>query len=194
MPTTGAFSVADPRAEGARFNNVYKVVRWDQPAPCVNGGGGPSSGAAAVADPRPWAGAGHYGVLPWDEPSGAVTASGGADNGRGNVADPRGPAWMPPEDVPLIISLDNTWHRPLTTYELAALQGFPVGPDFALDGASHTRWREAIGNAVPPPAAQAIAGVMGQVLLLAATGQTFSLESTPIWVREMAIALAVDHA
>ena len=192
--STGAFSVADPRPLGdGHYHNVYRVARWDKPAGCVTAAGRPAGGAVSVADPRPWAGAGHYGVLPWGEPSGAVTASGGADNGRGNVADPRGPAWTPPEDVPLIISLDNTWHRPLTTYELAALQGFPVGPNFALEGVSHTRWREAIGNAVPPPAAQAIAGVMGQVLLLAATGQTFSLESTPIWVRELAIALAVDR-
>jgi len=89
--------------------------------------------------------------------------------------------------------LDGTWHRPLTTYELAALQGFPVGPDFEMDGTSHTSWRERIGNAVPPPAAQAIAGVMGQVLLLAATGTTFTLASTPIWVREVAIALGVEQ-
>lgn len=185
-PTTGAFSVADPRTP--RFNNVHRVVRWDEPAPCVNGGGGPSSGAAAVADPRPWATAGHYGVIPWTEPAGAVTAQAGHDNGRHNVADPRVAGWEPPLDVPLILSLDQTWHRPLTTLELAALQGFPV-ESLTLAGRSHTRWREAIGNAVPPPAAQAIAGVMGQVLLLARTGQSFALSSTPIWVRELAIAL-----
>lgn len=231
-PSTGRFSVADPRpgvGQGG-YRNIYRVVRWDEPSTTVTGatrpaGGAQSvadprlgqhankmrvepwgapahtvtgsdrvgSGAPSVADPRPWAGAGHYGVIPWDQPAGTVAAAAGHDNGRGNVADPRGPTWAPPEDVPLIISLDGTWHRPLTSYELAALQGFPVGPDFELDGASHTRWREAIGNAVPPPAAQAIAGVMGTVLLLAATGQTFALSSTPIWVREIAIALGVDQ-
>lgn len=43
-----------------------------------------------------------------------------------------------------------------------------------------------------PPAAQAIAGCMGQVLLMAALGQSFSLSSTPIWVQKLAIALSVD--
>ena len=190
-PSSGAAAVADPRM--GQHANKMRVEPWDGPAHTVTGSDRVGSGAPSVADPRPWAGAGHYGVLPWDQPAGAVTASGGADNGRGNVADPRGTTWIPPEDVPLIIALDGTWHRPLTTYELAALQGFPVGPDFEMDGVSHTSWRERIGNAVPPPAAQAIAGVMGQVLLLAATGTTFVLSGTPIWVRDVAIALGVDQ-
>lgn len=52
-------------------------------------------------------------------------------------------------------------------------------------------WRERIGNAVPPPAAQAIAGVMGQTLLLAWSGETFMLNAMPIWVRPVAVALSV---
>ncbi len=192
-PSSGAAAVADPRIKDARHANIMRVVPWEDASTTVTGATRPAGGAQSVADPRPWAGAGHYGVLPWDQPAGAVTASGGADNGRGNVADPRGTTWIPPEDVPLIIALDGTWHRPLTTYELAALQGFPVGPGFELDGVSHTSWRERIGNAVPPPAAQAIAGVMGQVLLLAATGTTFVLSGTPIWVRDVAIALGVEQ-
>jgi hypothetical protein len=55
-------------------------------------------------------------------------------------------------------------------------------------------WRERIGNAVPPPAAQAIASVMGQTLLLAWSGETFTLSAQPIWVKPMAVALAVDGA
>lgn len=56
-------------------------------------------------------------------------------------------------------------------------------------GLSDSAWRERIGNAVPPPAAQAIAGEMGRTLLLAWSGETFQLSSTPVWVRPIAVAL-----
>ncbi len=195
--------------------NKMRVEDWSGAAHVVTGSDRVGSGAPSVADPRPWAGAGHYGVIPWTEPAGTVAAAAGHDNGRGSVADPRPGAvlWTPPDDVPLIIAEDGTWHRPLTTFDLAALQGFPVlgavedpekaehirrlglaAAGFCLDGKSHSSWRERIGNAVPPPAAAAVAGVMGQVLLMAAAGTTFALSSTPIWVRELAIALSVDPA
>ena len=54
-------------------------------------------------------------------------------------------------------------------------------------------WRERIGNAVPPPAAQAIASVMGQTLLLAWSGETFMLNAMPIWVRPVAVAAALTQ-
>lgn len=183
-PTRGAFSVA---AKVPKFNNAFRLVRWDEPSACVTGGGAPCAGGLSVADPRAeaWANAGHYGVVPWSSSAGTVTAGAAHDNGRNNVADPRcvGAA-------PVIVALDGTWHRPLTTLELAALQGFPVST--VLEGRSHSSWREKIGNAVPPPAAAAIAGVMGQVLLMARSGQTFALSSTPVWVRQVALALTVD--
>lgn len=56
---------------------------------------------------------------------------------------------------------DGTWHRPLTDRELAVLQGFPV--DCMLEGPSSSSRtggagrREHIGNAIPPPTAEAIA-------------------------------------
>lgn len=189
-PAGGAVSVADPRVSLGQHANKMRVEDWQAVAHTVTGSDRVGSGAPSVNNPRPWAGAGHYGVIPWTSPSGAVTAQAGHDNGKGNVADPR-VLWTPPADVPLILALDGTWHRPLTTLDLAALQGFPV-EDLTLDGKSHTRWREAIGNAVPPPAATAIAGVMGQVLLMARSGQTFALSSAPIWVRKVAMGLAVD--
>jgi site-specific DNA-cytosine methylase len=187
-PGSGAFSIAAPIPATARYNNVYRLIRWGEPSACVSGGASPCSGGLSVADPRgaSWANAGHYGVVKWDQSAGAVTAHAGHDNGRHNVADPRIPGGQP-----LIIALDNTWHRPLTTLELAALQGFPT-EGLILDGKSHSAWRERIGNAVPPPAARAIAGVMGQVLLMARSGQTFALSSTPIWVRPLALALTVE--
>ncbi|WP_046059727.1 DNA cytosine methyltransferase [Paracidovorax citrulli] len=158
---------------------------------------------------------GHYGVVPWADASGAVSASACHDNGPWSVADPRAgacadalaPAMPRPADklVCRITSLDGTWHRPFTTLELAALQSLidpeawfaPDGPggrgeQFVLDGRSDQSWREAIGNAVPRKAAKAIGTVMGQTILLARTGETFVLGSTPIWVQPLAVALSVD--
>lgn len=94
--------------------------------------------------------------------------------------------------VAVIRALDGTWHRPFTTLELAALQSL-IDPDdlFDLDGNSDSAKRERIGNAVPPLAAQAIADVMGQTLLMAWSQQTFCLSNLPIWVQPIAIALSV---
>lgn len=197
---SGAGCVSDPRPTGPIFGK-YAVTPWNENAGTVISGN--SQGAYAVADPRPglkrehgdhYLTSGHYGVVPWAVSSGAVTASTGHDNGYGSVADPRVDILPGPADnlVAVIRALDGTWHRPFTTLELAALQGL-VDPEeqLELDGLSDSGWRERIGNAVPPPAAQAIAGVMGHALLLARSGETFSLGSTPIWVRPVAVALAV---
>lgn len=148
---------------------------------------------------------GHYGVTSWDDHSGAVPAFGKYDRGPWSVADPRGGEGEGADRLPepndrlvaVIRALDGTWHRPFTTLELAALQSL-FDPDeleagFTLDGQSDSAWRERIGNAVPPDAAAAIAGVMGTTLLLAMTGQTFMLSSQPIWVQPIAMALSVDQ-
>jgi len=67
--------------------------------------------------------------------------------------------------VAVIRALDGRWHRPFTTLELAALQSL-VDPEevLELDGLSDQAWRERIGNAVSPAAAEAIASVMGRTL------------------------------
>lgn len=44
---------------------------------------------------------------------------------------------------------------------------------------------------MPPAAAEAIGEVMGTTLLLAESGETFQLSSTPVWVRPVAIALTL---
>jgi hypothetical protein len=81
------------------------------------------------------------------------------------------------------------------TLELAALQSlFDPEEKFELDGLSDQAWRERIGNAVPSDTACAIAGVMGTTLLLAWSGETFMLSAQPIWVRDVAMALAVQGA
>ncbi|NUO87735.1 MAG: DNA cytosine methyltransferase, partial [Cupriavidus sp.] len=157
-------------------------------------------GAFAVADPRPgmqrqagdaYLTGGHYGVVGWHQSSGAVSAAAGHDNGRWSVADQRVPA-ANDKLVAIIRALDGTWHRPFTTLELAALQSLIEPEEYLeLDGLSDQAWRERIGNAVPPDAAQAIAEVMGTTLLLAESGETFQLSSTPVWVRPVAVALSV---
>jgi site-specific DNA-cytosine methylase len=237
----GPHSVADPRIGGKpRFNNVYRIVRFDEPSPAVAGPGGPAGGlcvadprahsgfggkgkyrvtgfnepagtvisgsttgqgAFAVADPR-WRAeraryvtSGHYGVVLWDRPSGAVTGSGQHDNRAASVADPRIAHALPDATDNLtcmIRALDGTWHRPFTTLECAALQSL-VDPDepFDMCGTSDSAKRERIGNCVPSDAAAAIAGVMGTVLLLVWSGEKAALSDTPVWVRDIAVALSV---
>lgn len=98
-PTNGAFSVADPRQRGVlagdrRFNNTFRIVRMDEPAGAVTGGGGPSAGGQAVADPRSgtsWEGKAKYRVTRMDEPTGAVIAVSSTGNGAFAVADDRPP-------------------------------------------------------------------------------------------------------
>lgn len=216
-PTAGGQAVADPRGatDPATLHGKYKVESWNQPARTVIAGN--ANGASAVADPRPanipqkgdhYLTGGHYGVTRWGDPSGAVSAAACHDNGRWSVADPRNlpecsactksQTVMPASAdrlVAMIRSLDGTWHRPFTTLELAALQSL-VEPEeqLELDGLSDSAWRERIGNAVPPAAAEAIAGVMGTTLLLAWSGETFVLSSTPIWVRPVAMALSLPES
>lgn len=200
-PGQGTFSVADPRRAGDGFGK-YLVTPYGSAAGTVIAGSTTGQGAFAVQDPRPgmrrtkgdaYLTGGHYGVVPWAGSVGAVSASAVHDNGRWSVADPR----LPEANDRLtcvIESLDGTWHRPFTTLELAALQSL-VEPEeqLELDGLSDQAWRERIGNAVPPDAAEAIAQVMGTTLLLAAQGETFMLSSMPIWVRPVAVGLSVGQ-
>lgn len=200
-------AVADPRKPGESFGK-YAVTGYDAPAGTVISGSTTGQGAFAVADPRPnmnrlkgdhYLTGGHYGVVPWDRPSYSVAASACLDNGHWSLADPRPMPVANDKLVCRIQSLDNTWHRPFTTLELAALQSLfdpeewfsPEGGYFTLAGQSDQRWREGIGNAVPSAAATAIAEVMGETLLLAWAGETFALSMKPIWVQPLAVALSV---
>jgi site-specific DNA-cytosine methylase len=215
---SGALSVADPRPENWP-GGKYRVTGFDEPAGAVIAASTTGNGAFAVADPRPacikgkgdkYETGGHYGIVPWEQPAYSVTGSAGADNGFHSVADPRiekpgsglgaraenqAAAWLPAAAdclVAVIRAIDGTWHRPFTTLDLAALQGL-VDPEehLELEGLSDSAWRERIGNAVPSPAAEAIAGVVGRALLAAWSGETFALSAEPIWVRPIAIAVAV---
>lgn len=191
--------VADPRRAGESFGK-YAVTGFDEHTGTVISGSTTGQGAFAVADPRTgldrargdhYLTAGHFGVKRWADSSGAVSSAACHDNGHWSVADPRMPE-ATDKLVAVIRALDGTWHRPFTTLELAALQSL-VEPEelLELDGLSDSAWRERIGNAVPPAAAEAIASVMGTTLLLAWSGETFMLSSQPIWVRPVAVALTM---
>ncbi|HCI2759052.1 DNA cytosine methyltransferase [Pseudomonas aeruginosa] len=203
-PSSGGQAVADPRYHnwhpGASSRKLH-VGEWGSATGTVTGSQQVASGALSIADPRvldrtkgdAYLTGGHYGVVGFDQSAGAVSASARHDNGRWSVADPRMPA-ANDRLTCIIQSLDGTWHRPFTTLELAALQSL-VDPEeqLVLDGLSDSDWRERIGNAVPPAAAEAIAGVMGTTLLLAEAGETFMLSNMPIWVRPVAVALSVSQ-
>ena len=218
-PGGGRYAVADPRPgyKSTTHQNIYRIVPWDSVSKTVVGASHVAGGALAVADPRTgltrtkgdnYLTAAHYGVVPWTVACGAVSAAAGHDNGKWSVADPRASCFstgnetneadeMPAQSAKLVATiraLDGTWHRPFTTLELAVLQGL-VDPEehLELEGLSDSTWREHIGNAVPPPAAEAIAGVMGQTLLLAWAGETFTLNAMPIWVRPVAVALSANQ-
>jgi site-specific DNA-cytosine methylase len=193
-PGSGAPSVADPRLatlpepldgmqlERPAYDHAYRVLRMGEPSFVVHGKSHPGNGAYSVADPRidcePFAGA--YNVLSWEEAAATITGHDAKmDNGLFSVADPR----RPPSFTPLIVAADGTWHRPFTTLELAALQGFPVvvdGKPLVLSG-TVSQQREHIGNAVPVATAEAIAEQMLVTLLQADLG-SFKLSAGQVWV------------
>lgn len=200
-PTRGAFSVADPRVaemvalgQTARGAGTFKgrpglmgVAGWGHPSSAVTGSASVtgSNATAAVADPRiglrcrPRAGA--YGVVGWRDAAACITGAAGVDNGAFAVADPRDVADVPP----VIRAADDTWHRPMTSLDLAALQD--IASDILrtggrLAGKSHAKWRERIGNAVPKQAATAVGNSILLALLAGRLG-TWTLGATGIWVR-----------
>lgn len=187
-PSNGAPCIADPRVGGG-YTNKRKVLSWDKPGTTVTGTADIQSGAQSIADPRlkckPRSGS--YGVMKWDEPAKTVTGAGDIHSGSAAVSDPRIPKETE-NGIWIIMSEDGSWHRPLTTLELAALQGFPLtfadGSPLVLAGSSDARWRERIGNAVPPPAAKAIGETILRALLPSEyKAWVMSAYLTPVWVR-----------
>lgn len=144
-----------------------------------------------IADPRLDCGPrnGVLGVLRWNEPAGTVIGGADVHAGAAAVADPRIPADDDrPDPPPIIVAEDGTWHRPLTPLDLAVLQGLPLrmpdGRPLQLAGRRKAGWLERIGNAVPPPTAQAIAETIGRSLLAVDAGMGFILGGEGVWVSE----------
>lgn len=198
-PHNGAVSVADPRSACERREGSLGVTHWAATSTAVIAHGRAHNGPWQVADPRlaHEARAGTHHVTAWPAPSHTVLAASGSKTPMASaVADPRVPEVVgPPIDIgskaPLhlvIRAVDGTWHRPLTTLELAALQGFPAhvrGAWLSLAGDRHGKARELIGNAVPPPAAEAIARSCLATLAAARSGGLM-LSGEAIWVRRPA--------
>lgn len=209
VPAGGDWRDLDGVLQGRARREVFRrhaVQRWDEPHPAVTGPGGHSVGN--VADPRvelhvKRAYDAGYGVLRWDEPARTITGTIGVGCGAYAVADPRSrdalqnvrvmtideamaldldPGKAPPF-IPVIISSDKTWHRPMTILELAALQGIPAyvnGNPLVLEG-TRDEIATHIGNAVPVGTGEAI-GMRGLSTLLGNELSSFSLDSSPIWV------------
>ena len=188
----GGINVSDPRlsARDGRYPGLYKVVKWNEPSNTVTGQTDIQTGAINVSDPRiskKWSGAGNYGVMKWDEPSKTVTSSGDIHAGAAAVADPR----MPGPDERgafIIIAADSTWHRPITTYEGAMLQGFPRtlrdGSPFDLIDCNDGKAREYIGNAVPVQTGTAIGNALLATLMPNLLGDWYwGFSDLNIWVR-----------
>lgn len=189
-PNNGAISVNDHQCTNFNSNkhrNTYRVVRVDEVGPAVTGTRF-SSGAIAIVDPRMNCSprSGTMGVQSWEEAGKTVIGSGDIHASAAAVADQR-----IPDDkevgVFVIIAQDGTWHRPLTTYELAMLQGFDTrlsdSRPFQLEGCNDAKSREYIGNAVPPPAAEAMGNVILMAIASAEAGITFELTWNGIWVQ-----------
>jgi site-specific DNA-cytosine methylase len=197
-PSAGGLAVADPRTRLDRTGGDYEsarhygVVAWDRSCLAVTGSACHDNGAFTVADPRLPENDARHDNPPRVESLERCPCAANDASCAANATTNQLP--LPDERLVAVIrSTDGTWHRPFTTLELAALQGL-VDPaeHLELHGTSDSAWRERIGNAVPSPAAEAIASVMAETLLLAMSGETFLLSATPIWVRPVAIAISMD--
>lgn len=207
-----ALQVADPRVRyrAGRQSGGYGINAWHQPAHTIVGDATVAASWASVADPRltcaPRSGA--YGITDWEVESATVIGHASHDNAAACVADPRthvtpthelllddasGELRLvgPPVDVAartpaqlVIQALDGTWHRPMTTLELAALQGFPVrqGDTWLTLSGTKAEQRKKIGNAVPPPTARAIAESILRSLEASRTGALL-MSGHPVWVQ-----------
>lgn len=165
----GPGSVADPRLAHAPRNGTMGVLDLAAPAPTIRGHHETNQAASAVLDARGWPLPTHHLVLEGDDLV----------------------LYGPPIDLAsrrrallVIRAPDGTWHRPLTDRELAVLQGFPA--DCVLEGPSSSSKkrvgrREHIGNAIPPPTAEAIAREVLATLAASDDG-AWRLSAGDVWV------------
>lgn len=201
--SSGSVQVADPRLprSDARHTNNLRVAGFNGTSRTITGAR-VGSGAQSVADPRLGCAPrrGTMGVMAPHRSGMTITASGDIHAGCSAVADDRpraGGAGGWPAELKraarkgpiVIISDDGTWHRPLSTLDMLALQSFPTtigGKPVVLSGKSTTRWRKWIGNAVPVDTARAIAEQMLITLTVADRfgGLYLGECGVGVWVRE----------
>lgn len=211
----GAYAIADDVPEPvdlelgcAPHAGAYGVTSFDDVAATVTAHHEVDNRPAAIADPRP----APYVVLSYEETRRIV---GGEVAVPFAIVDPAQPGeplaivddlkrppfrWVETRSARgkitrrrqpvalVLISDDGTWHRPLTTLELAVLQGLPWQHRGApLDfGGGTTAQRETIGNMVPPPVAKAMAEQMLLSLLVSSTvGFALGDPGTPVWVKNV---------
>lgn len=189
---SGGFSIVDPRPVGQYRNGTLGMGDLSAPSATVIASADPwTTGDNCAPDPRPTAdwNEGVLGVNDPAAPIGTICGRSSPTNGAFSVAEERAVSPLPdfwPEGVPVLLSPhDGMMHRPLTPLELAALQGFPTavnGEPLKLFGNSVSRWRDAIGNAVPPPAARAMAEQILLTLLGHDTRRPL-LPTTGVWVQ-----------
>jgi site-specific DNA-cytosine methylase len=178
----GAFAVADPRSECTRRDGAMGVRAWDDHSITVISNGSMHNGPWQVGDPR-LGNAGEGG----DEDPELATPTHELFEGEPPVVVGDEPIDLDSKKpVHLVIRApDGTWHRPMTTLELLALQGFPVtfadGRWVDLDGGNKRDKRARIGNAVPPPAARAIAESCIETLDASRSGM-FLMSAHGVWV------------
>ncbi len=213
----GAYAIADsvPTAVELAIGceqhaGTYGVQQFTREAATVTANLSIDCGAAAIADPRP--APPPYVVLSFEqtkrivdgeisvpfaivdpdrpgEPLALVDSLERPPFRWVDVPGARGKAKQKREVVALVlISEDGTWHRPLTTLELAVLQSLP--PTIrgeALDfGGGITEQREVVGNMVPRATAQAMAEQMLLTLSVAkASAFILAGPNTPVWVRQV---------
>lgn len=183
----GAQLIADPNVSGHYHDGAYRVSDWENTSPTVTTGGVSAGQGKVIADPRIKSNprADTMGVQDWNSTAKTVTGSMDVHAGAAAVADPRIPSDKE-QGVWIIIAPDGTWHRPLTTYELAMIQSFPThlpdGRPFQLEGCSDAKAREYIGNAVPPDAQEEMGNYILSAAARAEAGIAFELSWDTIWV------------
>lgn len=176
--SNGAAAVADPRL---KLNpnckaNLYRMHRFDETAPTITGAAGPSNGALCIADPR---------VMDYLQQFDGVYQIVKRTNELVSLLDHKLTPANQKRGQYVVLSEDGTWHRAVTTYEMAMIQGFnptlPDGRPFQLVGNDKRAQRERIGNAVPPLSAKAWAEVI-MVALMASSVNAWTMGTTGLWV------------
>jgi len=177
--SNAAAAIADPRLKlglKATKNNLYRVHSMNDTAPTITGAAGPSNGALCIADTRTLDYLSQFeGVYQIVKRSDELLPL--LDKGDIPAFHKRGQY--------VVLTENGAWHRPVTTYEMAIIQGFkthlPDGRPFQLAGTNSRAQRERIGNAVPPPSAKAWAEVI-LIALMASSVGAWTMGITDVWV------------